>query len=92
MTVQKKMVHEIAEYSCFLGIADYKGAPQAIFVKTVKLAVVYKSHKVFCIQEIAAIDLREGQVHNTFSTSLSKVAFSDPSFSQATITSASLRI
>lgn len=67
------MVQEFAEYSCFLGIADYKGAPQAIFVKTAKLALVYQSHKVFCIDEIIAIDLREGNPHNTFSTALSKV-------------------
>lgn len=67
------MVQELAEYSCFLGIADYKRAPQAVFVKTAKLTLVYQKHMVFCIEEITAIDLREGTAHTTFSTALSKV-------------------
>lgn len=66
-------MHTIQEYSCFLGIADYKGSPQAVFVKTAKLALQYKGHNIFKVNEVEAIDLREGEVQSTFSSSLSKV-------------------
>lgn len=85
------MVQEIAEYSCFLGIADYKGAPQAIFVKTATLVLIYQGHKIYRVEELDVIDLREGDTHNTFSTALSKVRTSHESSSLATSTLVSPR-
>ena len=67
------MAEEIAEYSCFLGIADYKGSPQVVFVKTAKLVLVYEKHNIFCIEDVVAIDLRAGVIQNTFTTCLTKV-------------------
>jgi len=80
-SVQKKDIQFMQEYSCFLGIADYKGSPQAVFVKTAKLALQYKGHNIFVVHEVEAIDLREGQVQTTFTSSLDKLFSSNYYFS-----------
>jgi hypothetical protein len=65
------------EFSCFLGIIDYFGVLQAVFVQTASLALRYQGKHIFAVEEVRAIDLKDGETNKNYSDALTKVRVSN---------------
>ena len=61
------------EFSCFLGISEFDSIQHLVLAKQASLALEYKGAKIFCVEDVRAVNISEGTVNKNASSNLTKV-------------------